>query len=109
MPSPVLSNNLGLRSQVQTVRMMSGMTKTYIKRANSKRTHRYVFTVSSEKQEELQDFVRRYRGSQVRAVWRGAAVVGYLTLNPVESIAAGRAGGWPGGEAYSVTLEIVEA
>lgn len=108
LPSPNQNNNQGLLSQVNVVRMMDGSRRTFVKRGGGKRLHRWEFIISRDKMEELVDFVERYRGSTVRAVWRDRKFVGKLTLNPVELRGDGRAGGWPGGEAYDVTVELVE-
>lgn len=108
LPSPEQGNNQGLISQVDVVRMMDGSRRTFIKKGGGKRLHRWDFTTSREKMEELADFVKRYRSSTCRVVWRDRSIVGKLTLNPTELQGAGRAGGWPGDEAYNVTIELVE-
>lgn len=108
LPSPDMSNNQGLSAQVNVVRMMDGSSRTTVKAAEGKRLHRYDFLLSRDKMQELVDFVRRYPGKTYRVSWRDEVVVGRLSLNPVEPRGDGRAGGWPGGEAYSVTLELRE-
>lgn len=108
LPQPAFGNVEQLTAEVVPIKMMDGSTRTMVKAADNKRLYRYDFTLSSEKVEEVEDFVRRYRGNKFRVVWRGKTVEGYLTLNPVEAAGDGRAGGWPGGEAYTVTLEITE-
>jgi len=108
LPSPQVGNNLGLRSRVNIVRMMDGSRKTFVKRGGNKKTHRWSFLLSSEKTDELVDLIKRYPGSRYRVVWRGETLIGKITLNPIETSGEGRAAGWPSGEAYSVTIELVE-
>jgi len=108
LPSAELGNNLGLTSSVTVIKMEDGSRRSFIQRGGDKRRHRWSFILSHDKMEEVQDFVKRYRGATFRVTWRGRSVIGRPILNPVEFAGEGRAGGWPGGEAYEVTLEIVE-
>lgn len=108
LPSPDVGNNLGLMSQVVVVRMEDGSRRSFIKVGGGKRRHRWNFLLSRDKMEEFVDFVERYRGANFRATWRGRSIVGKISINPVEMGGQGRAGGWPGGEAYDTTLEMVE-
>lgn len=108
LPSPQQGNNQSLLSQVNVVRMMDGSRRTFVKKGGGKRLHRWDFTVSRDKMEEMTDFVERYRSSTCRVVWRGRSLIGKLTLNPTEAQGSGRAGGWPGGEAYDLTIELIE-
>lgn len=108
LPSPKITNNLGLTSQVNVVRMMDGSRRSFVKRASGKKLHRFQFVLSREKMEEFVEFVERYRAATYRANWRNEVIIGKATLNPAETVGAGRAGGWPGGEAYSISFEIVE-
>lgn len=108
MPRPNMGNNLALQSEVGLIRMMDGSRRSYVKKGGDKKLHRFDFLLSREKMEELVDFVERYRGDKFRAVWRNRHIIGQLTLNPIEPSGEGRAGGWPGEEAYQVTIELVE-
>lgn len=108
LPSPRIGNNLGLRSQVTVIRMQDGSRRSYVRRGADKRRHQWSFVLSSDKMEEFADFVRRYRGSTFRVVWRDRTYIGKVSLNPIEVRGEGRAGGWPGGEAYETTMELVE-
>lgn len=108
LPNPQIGNNIGLLSQVTVIRMMDGSRKTFVKKGGGKRLHRWDFLISRDKMEEFVDFVERYRGDLFRAIWRDRIIIGKVTVNPVELSGSGRAGGWPGDEAYSVTLELTE-
>lgn len=88
--------------------MSDGSTRSYIKRAEGNKRHRFDFIISRDKMEEVADFVSRYRSDEFRIVWRDEVIIGKLALNPVEFRGNGRAGGWPGGEAYDLTIEITE-
>ena len=108
LPSPQVGNNLGATSEVVIIKMMDGSRRSIVKKAGNNRRYRWTFVLSRDKIEEVQDFVLRYRGSSFRTIWRGNVVIGKLNLNPVEFAGNGRAGGWPGNEAYEVTLELIE-
>jgi hypothetical protein len=108
LPQPTIGNNQGLLSQVTIVKMMDGSRRTFIKKGEGKKRHRWDFTISRDKSEELTDFVKRYRGAKLRCVWRDRTVIGKFGINPIEVTCVGRAGGWPGDEAYQVTIEVVE-
>lgn len=108
LPSPTLGNNMGLLSQVTVIKMMDGSRRSVVKKADGKKTHQWDFTISSDKMEEAADFVQRYRGATIRITWRGRVIIGKFGINPVEFRANGRAGGWPGNEAYQMTLNIIE-
>src|SRR6056297_1583550 len=108
LPQPELGNNLGLLSQVTVIKMMDGSRRTFVKKAEGKKRHRWDFTISRDKMDELSDFVNRYRGAKLRVVWRERTIIGKFAINPIELNGIGRAGGWPGGEAYQVTIEVVE-
>lgn len=108
LPQPRQANNQGLLSQVSIIRMMDGSRKSFIKKGSGLKLHRYDFVISRDKMEELVDFVQRYRGKLFRIVWRERVIIGRVSATPIELAGNGRAGGWPGGEAYGVTLEITE-
>lgn len=108
LPSPVIGNNRGLRSQVRIIRMMDGSKRSFVKRGGDKYTHRWEFTLSRDKMEEVSDYIKHYRAATHRVTWRSKQFIGKLILNPAEFAAIGRAGGWPGDEAYNLTLELVE-
>lgn len=108
LPSPDVGNNLGLMSQVVVVRMEDGSRRSFIKDGGGKRRHRWTFLLSRDKMEEFVDFIERYRGATFRAIWRSRTIEGKVSINPIEMGGEGRAGGWPGGEAYETTLEMVE-
>lgn len=108
LPSPDMGNNIGLMSQVVVVRMEDGSRRSFVKDGGGKTRHRWSFLMSRDKMEEFVDFVERYRGAEFRATWRERSIIGKVSLNPVEVSGQGRAGGYPGGEVYETTLEMVE-
>lgn len=108
LPSPKIGNNMGLTSQVKVITMMDGSRRSFIKKADDKKRHRWDFVISSDKAEEFADFIERYRAATFRVTWRDEVLIGKVTLSPVEINGAGRAGGWPGNESYRTTLELVE-
>lgn len=108
LPNPEIGNNQGLDSEVVVIRMEDNSRRSFIRRGGDKKRHRYTFNISSDKMDEFGDFIERYRGATYRATFRDRVIIGKVALNPVEFLGAGRAGGWPGGEAYQVTLELVE-
>ncbi len=108
LPSPDIGNNLGLISQVVVVKMEDGGRRSFVKPGGGLRRHRWDFLLSSDKTEEFVDFIERYRGADFRVEWRNRVIIGKLAINPIELSGQGRAGGWPGGEAYETTLEMIE-
>lgn len=108
LPNAKIGNSLGLTSQVTVIRMMDGSRRSFIRRGGDKKRHQWNFLLAREKMEEFTDFVERYRGATFRVTWRDNTYIGKVTLNPVEVRGSGRAGGWPGGEAYDTTLELIE-
>lgn len=108
LPQPEIGNNMGLLSQVVVIKMEDGSRRSFVKSGGGKRRHQWNFTMSSDKMEEFQNFVKRYRGEKFRVTWRSRTIIGKCTLSPVEFRGDGRAFGWPGGEAYETTLELVE-
>jgi hypothetical protein len=108
LPQPETSNNQGLLADVKIIRMMDGSRRSFIKKGSGLKMHRYDFVSSRDKMEEVIDFVRRYRGKLYRVTWRDRIIYGRVSATPIEFSGNGRAGGWPGGEAYGFTLEITE-
>ena len=101
LPRPRLGNNLGSSSSVRVVTMMDGSRRSFIKRGNGKKTHRWDFLIADGKMEEFMDFIERYRAATMRITWRDRTIIGKVNANPVEVIGAG-------GEAHRVTVELVE-
>lgn len=108
LPNPKIGNNYGLSAQVTIVKMMDGSSRTYITDGNNERLHRWDMIVSHDKMNEVTDFLNRYSAATMRATWRDRVIIGKAVLNPVEVTGDGRAGGWPGNEAYAITIEMRE-
>ncbi|MCP4896255.1 MAG: hypothetical protein GY906_04700 [bacterium] len=101
LPQPEIGNNQGLNSLVNVIKMMDGSRRSYIQKGENKRSHRWTFTLSSEKAFEFADFVKRYRGATFRVNWRDVTITGKLDLNPLDVGGVGR-------EYYSVTMGLIE-
>ena len=108
LPQPTIGNNMGLLSSVVVIKMEDGTRRSFIKSGGGKKRHQWSWTMSRDKMEEFQDFVRRYRGDKMKITWRDREIIGKCNLSPVEFRGDGRAFGWPGDEAYESTLELVE-
>ena len=94
---------------MQTVRTMDGTLWTYIKKKRGRQVHQWDFMLSYHKSLQVKEFVNLYNSKAVRAYdHNGDEIIGYMTINPIEMSGAGRAGGWPGGEAYTMVLQIEE-
>lgn len=101
LPSPATANTQALKSSVQTMRMMDGSARTFIKPRRGRKSYRWDFLVGVGKATELENYVIENSGQPCMVTWRGLQAVGWLTLNPLEM------GGEPG-EMYRVTLEFEE-
>jgi hypothetical protein len=108
LPSPEIGNNEGLLAAVRVIKMEDGSRRSFVQNADMKRRYRWTFILSHDKMEEFSDFVERYRGSKFKCTWRERTFIGKVAINPVEFVGEGRAYGWPGDEAYQVTIELVE-
>ena len=109
LPSALEGNNRALQSSVQTLRAVDGTLRTYILRKRGRKAHNWDFLVSADKAREVKEFIRLYTGSVMRVVDNnGDAYLGWMTMNPLELKGEGRAGGWPGDEAYQITLRLDE-
>lgn len=103
------SNQKNKAHSMNIVRTGNGDTYTYINRKRGRQVHQWDFTVSYDKSLEIKAFFRQYSSSIVRAYDHDEAVyVGYMNVNPWEAQGEGRAGGWPGDEAYGFTLQLEE-
>ena len=109
LTSPRQGNTNALTSSIQVLRTSSGEMFTYTKAKRGRKKFRYDFTVSRDKAYELREFVEVYAGKPVKVSDHNNVVrVGFLTLNPFEIQAVGRARGIPGGEVYTTTIELEE-
>lgn len=109
LPSPNLGNSRNLAASIQTLRAMDGTVYTHAKSRRGRRVHQWTFLMARHKHLEAVEFARVYGTSLVRVVdHEDIARVGWITINPVEFAGEGRAGGWPGDEAYSVTIHLEE-
>lgn len=101
LSQPSMGNNQRYNSQVDVIRMEDGSRQSYIRRGDGLKRHQWTFTLPYGKMQEFQDFIRRYRGSDIRVTWRGREIVGKCSLSPVEIRGTGR-------EVYETTLELAE-
>ena len=110
IPSAKFSNQKNKAHTIIIVRTGNGDTYTYIKKKRGRQVHQWDFTVSYHKSLEVKEFVRAYTSSLIRLYDHDDEVyIGYLTINPHEANASGRAGGWSGNEAYDFTLQLEES
>lgn len=109
LPSAELGNKENLSSSVQTIRAIDGTLYTYIKEKRARKVYSWDFLTSRDKADETKEFVRRYAGSLVMSIdHNNVKRVGYITINPIEFSGAGRADGWPSGEACTFTIQLEE-
>lgn len=91
------------------VRTGNGDTYTYIKRKRGRQVHQWDFTVSYHKSLEVKEFFKKFGAGKVRVIDHNDEIfIGYANVNPWEAQGEGRAGGWPGDEAYGFTLQLEE-
>lgn len=109
LPSAEPGNNYALQATVKTLRSVNGTLYTHIKKKRGRRAFTWNFVVALDKGLEVKEFVRLYGGAVVRVTdHNGDHFLGNLTMNPLELTGDGRAKGWPGGEAYTLTLNLDE-
>ena len=106
LPSPRFDDSVESESRVDVIRSMVGDTYTHVK-SNDRYTLRWEFLLSRMKALELREFVRVYRTAE----WlikdhKNEEWLGSLVNSPFASKGEGRAGGWPGDEAVTVSLQI---
>lgn len=91
-----------------TVRTGNGDLYTYIKKKRGRQVHQWEFRVSYKKILQVKEFFRTY-SNLVRVIDHNDEVyIGYAITNPWEGQCDGRAGGWPGNEAYGFQLQLEE-
>ena len=101
LPSPEETNTEGLRASVQSIRMMNGSLRTYVKPKNQRKVYRWEFKVAHTKAKELEDYIIANSGSVSMINWREQIYIGWLTLNPLEMTG-------DVSEYYRITLEFEE-
>lgn len=105
--SAQFSNQRNKTHDLTLVRTGNGDLYTYIRKKRGREAHQWEFLVSYEKLIEVKEFIRVYASTLVRVYdHNDVEYIGYLTVNPWEGGGEGRAGGWPGNEAYGFTLQI---
>lgn len=106
LPSPQFNDSEGRRLVVDVKRSMNNTKRSYVKSSARSRVT-YTFLLSRMKALELRAFIQSYYAAKLRWIDNlGDVWQGYLTGNPVEFSAAGRAQGWPGGEYVEVTIQL---
>lgn len=110
LPSPREGNTESLRASVQTIRAMDGTVYTYVKPKRGRRKFQWDFVTSKDKGVESIEFIKKYAGSVVKTVDHlGQVRVGWVTINPIETIGNGRASSWgERQEAVSFSIEFEE-
>lgn len=106
LPNPKFQNASASEQSVLLHRSTDGDGYTYVKSSERRRLS-LPFELSRMKALEVEEVLRVYRGATFRIhLWDDTVWIGQLTNNPLDMIAAARAGGWPGGELVKVTLEF---
>jgi len=109
LPSPKFGDNTGLKATVTTMRSMNGTLYTYVQSREEGKKLRWDFELSRDKAKELREFINSYFDVQIHITDHDDVIwIGYLKNNPFEFEGGSRAGGWPGGETMTVTLEFEE-
>lgn len=101
LPSPIVTNTEGLRATVQTIRMMDGSARTYVKRKSGRKLYRWEFDIAVVKAREVEDYIISNAGALAQVSWKSDTYIGYLTLNPLEMRGAV-------GEFFRITIEFEE-
>jgi len=110
MPSPRFSDSVALRSTLKTARAMDGTLYTYIKKRDKKKKLKWDFKLSADKAKELRELFDQYHATQVQITDHNEDVfVGYFKSDPFEFQGDSRAGGWPGNELVTISIEFEEA
>lgn len=109
MSSPRSGNQKNLASTVQTMRSMNGTLYTYVKGKRGRKVWQWDMVVTKDKARETIQFIKLYSGGIVRVTdHEGVVHIGYVTVNPLEIQGEGRAGGYPSGEVYRLTISLEE-
>ena len=109
IPSAKFSNQKNKAHTLVRIRTGNGDLYTYIKKKRGRQVHQWDFVVSYHKSLEMKEFYRKYNSELVRLYDHNEdSFIGYLVINPWETDAEGRAGGWAGNEAYRFTLQLEE-
>jgi len=109
LPSPRWGDSKAIGGTFISMRAMDGTLYTYVKSRNGKKKLRWDFELSRNKAMELREFFKAYFGEAVKITDHDGDVwIGYLINNPFEFATSGRAGGWPGGESMTVTIDFEE-
>ena len=101
LPSPEERNTSSLAATVQTIFMMDGSRKTYVKRKDSRKKFRWTFLVSHSKAKQVEDYFILYAGKPASVSWDDDNYLGWMTLNPFEMRGEVR-------EFYEITIEFEE-
>lgn len=85
LPNPLLSDQEGLTSTVQSQRATDGTLYTYVKTKAGRRKLQWTFRLTRPKALELRAFVLSYHSSRIRITDHNNRVwVGYFLSNPFE-------------------------
>lgn len=104
LPNPLLSDVRRAAQSVETRRSMDNTVRTYVK-TSQRKVFTYNMRLTRQKSLELRAFIESYYRSQIHMTdhddrqW-----IVYLTNNPFDFSASGRAEGYPGDEVVAITL-----
>ena len=109
LPSPRFSDQDALKATVKSARSMNGVQYTHVMSREGLHKLKWDFRLARHKAMELREFINSYYDELIQVTDHNAVIwIGYLKNNPFEFTGDSRAGGWPGEELTTVTLEFEE-
>lgn len=106
LPNPELSDVNSPAQSVEFRRSMDNTVRTYVK-TSPRETFTFTFVLTRQKFLELRAFILSYYRSLIHYIdHNGKPWKLYLTNNPFEGNAAGRAADFPGEEYATITLNL---
>ena len=109
LPNPKFDNTAGMTSNITALYSMDGTVYSYVQKRGSKKKYLWSFSMARDKSDELLNFLQVYGSKRVLVDWNDTRYMGYIAVNPVELRTTERAGGFPGGELVTMTIEFQES
>ena len=109
LPNPRLDNTVGLTSNITSLYSMDLTLYSYVKKRGGKKKYIWTFNMSRDKSDEMLNFLQEYSSDKVLIDWNDTIYTGYLATNPIELRTTEKAGGFPGGELVTMTMEFQES
>lgn len=106
LPSPAFNDREAGRRTVESQRAMDGTLRTYVKSSERQKLS-YTFNLTRMKALELRAFIRSYYRATIQITnHKGDVWHVKFVSDPFEFETVSRAGGQPGNERVSITLEL---